>query len=500
MTGGEPDNSSSRVEALPTEERRAGFSALRVARARRLAVSAWIMAGLLMCAMAVLVAFPVWDEFVLRPGEKFRRETVQWVMLAAATTGLMLFSTWRYTRTLLRLALQAAVIERQNVTLRLAGDQLRQEIREREQAESQRDSFFTLSADAMVILDAEGRVERANPAFAKVLGVREEELRGTDFASFLHAADVDSFRHVLEALREGGASRSLEARCLARQEDRWFVWTLVARRQRIFAVGYDFTAHRVAADTLRRAKEEAETANRAKTRFLANMSHELRTPLNAIIGFSETLDMGLHGPLNPKQQEYACDIHTAGQHLLTIVTDLLDLSVIDSGQMALHETTVNIGDVIDESLALVRQQAVDAGVSLVLHRPDSAFCVRADIGKVRQILLNLLSNAIKFTPREGTVTTAVESAEDGISVTVSDTGIGIPASDIPTVLAPFGRLQSAYSGTGGGVGLGLPLASRLAELHQGHISLTSEPGQGTSVSLWLPRERRIRCREGDGTS
>lgn len=489
MSDPPPEDRAVSAGRLPGEERRLGFSALRLVRARRLALTAWVVAGLLAVALGVLVAFPVWDEFVLRPGERFRRETVQWVLLAVATVCLMLFSTYRYTKTLLRLALQAAVIERQNVTLRLAGEQLRQEIRDREQAESQRDNFFTLSADVMVILDAEGRVERANPAFAKTLGAREDDLRGSDFASFLHAADVGSFRHVLETLTEGGPARSLEARCLARHEDRWFVWTLVARRQRLFAVGYDFTTHRAAAETLRDAKEEAEKANQAKTRFLANMSHELRTPLNAIIGFSETLGLGLHGPLSEKQQEYVQDIHTAGQHLLTIVKDLLDLAVIDSGQIPFNETIVNLGEVLEEAFALVRQRAVEAGVALVLHRSPETPCLRVDAGKIRQVLLNLLDNAIKFTPRDGTVTTQIETEEDGLTITVSDTGIGIPAADIPTVLAPFGRLQSAYAETGGGVGLGLPLASRLAELHQGHISLTSEPGKGTSVCLWIPRER-----------
>jgi len=221
------------------------------------------------------------------------------------------------------------------------------------------------------------------------------------------------------------------------------------------------------------------------------MSHELRTPLNAIIGFSQTLAMGLYGNLTEKQLEYINDINRAGEHLLGIVTDLLDLSVIDSGAMVIRDSTLQAGDVIASALTLVKTRAEEAGIELGTRVAQNLPAIRGDAGKLRQILVNFLGNAIKFTPRGGriNVSAGIEPQSGGFIMEVSDTGVGIKPTDIPQVLSPFGRLKSAYARSHGGVGLGLPLAKRLAELHEGDISITSEPGRGTTVRLWLPPSR-----------
>lgn len=472
---------------------RVSFAAQRVALARRQAVVAWAAALLLSLAVAALAGFPLWTAYQDDPKHFMNREAIQWLGLAVAMVVLVVMSTRSHTRQLLRLSLQAAVIDRQNTNLRTTEAQLRQEIREREQAESQRDSFFNLSADMLAILDFDGRFVRINPAFSSILGEGEESLRGVELASFFHAGDIDALRNVIETIEEDGKSKSLEARCQTHTKGwRWFLWTLVARQGHVFAVAHDFTDHRAASEALREAKESAERASEVKTRFLANMSHELRTPLNAVIGFSESLEMGIHGSLNEKQLEYVRDIHGAGHHLLGIVADLLDLSVVDSGAMRLTETRFAPHTLVEATLALVRKRADEAGIILTSDVPDGLPRLNADVGKLRQVLVNLVTNAIKFTPKCGRVTVTVERLSDGVAITVSDTGIGIKAIDIPTVLAPFGRLQSAYAGADGGVGLGLPLARRLTELHQGTLTITSEPGQGTAVRLWLPEARILK--------
>lgn len=480
------------TESLPGNE---GTSVQRIRRTRRLARSAWGLTALLCIALASIV--------VLGLNAESARQNLMLVLLGTVMILLMLVATRLHVQHVTRLSMQAAVIERQNAELRAAAQKLQYEVNEREQAESQRDSFFNLSADLLAILDGDGRFVRVNPAFAETLGLEVADLRNIELASYLHAEDVDEFRRALEGMEEGAGARSLETRCHTQRGYHWFLFTLVARGRFIYAVAHDFSEHRAAADALREAKEAAELANDTKTQFLANMSHELRTPLNAIIGFSQTLGMGLYGPLTEKQLEYINDINRAGEHLLGIVTDLLDLSVIDSGAMVINENTLKVGEVIEAALALVKTRAADAGVELGVRVASSLPQLRVDAGKIRQILVNFLGNAIKFTPRGGRITVSAgsEPQNGGFIFEVTDTGIGIKPTDIPQVLQPFGRLKSAYARAHGGVGLGLPLAKRLAELHEGDISITSEVGRGTTVRLWLPPERVVQVtlpREGEG--
>jgi signal transduction histidine kinase len=229
----------------------------------------------------------------------------------------------------------------------------------------------------------------------------------------------------------------------------------------------------------------------AKTEFLAHMSHELRTPLNAIIGFAEALAEGVQGPLNTKQQEYAEDVAMAGRHLLGLVNDLLDLSVIDSGKLPLSEEKVDLGRLIDKVGRLTHSLAHKNGLSLITEVSPHLPPVFVDARKIEQVLLNLIGNAIKFTPDGGriTVRAAVDTETQGLVVSVVDTGKGIAEGDIPLVLSPFGRVQSASRQTQEGVGLGLPLSQRLVELHQGGLTIISHPGQGTVVNVYLPVTR-----------
>ncbi|RMD64461.1 MAG: PAS domain S-box protein [Alphaproteobacteria bacterium] len=259
------------------------------------------------------------------------------------------------------------------------------------------------------------------------------------------------------------------------------------------SVVVDVTARKQMEEQLRLARDEAELASRAKSEFLANMSHELRTPLNAIIGFSELIRDQRIGPIgNAKYAEYASDIFSAGQHLLEVINDILDLSKIESGTEALNEQEIDVADLLYTSMVMVRQRAQANDITLECDPIGDFPALRADLRKMKQILINLLSNAIKFTPAGGTVRlSAGYGMAEGVRFQVSDTGIGIAAEDIPKALAPFQQVESSLSRSHEGSGLGLPLAKALVEMHGGTLELESEPGRGTTVTVRLPARRLI---------
>jgi PAS domain S-box-containing protein len=238
------------------------------------------------------------------------------------------------------------------------------------------------------------------------------------------------------------------------------------------------------------AREKAELANKSKTEFLANMSHELRTPLNAVIGFAEVLEGELLGALgDPRYRAYAGDIRESGQHLLSLINDILDHAKIEAGRRELHEELLRVGDLIDGTVRLVRERAQDRNLQLTVDPADRLPRVFADQRGLKQILLNLLTNAIKFTPEGGSVTVHAEASADGLCLEVADTGIGIAPEDIDKAMAPFGQADNWLTRQHEGTGLGLALCKQLTELHGGRLALDSAPDTGTRVRIQLPAER-----------
>ena len=242
-------------------------------------------------------------------------------------------------------------------------------------------------------------------------------------------------------------------------------------------------------EQLAAAKLDAETANRAKSAFLAHMSHELRTPLNAVIGFSEIIRDRLFGDDAGRYREYAADIHASGQHLLTVVNDVLDLSKIEAGRLDLMPEPVDVHVLLNECRVMVAPLADKGGLLVHLPEPAGDGALFADRAAVKQILLNLLSNAVKFTPPAGRVDVAVERLATSLRVTVTDTGIGIPPEALLRVFEPFQRGDAQTSRDKPGTGLGLAISRRLARLHGGELTLSSALGRGTTALLVLPLDQ-----------
>jgi PAS domain S-box-containing protein len=348
------------------------------------------------------------------------------------------------------------------------------------------------------ITDPDGRIEYVNPSLVNSTGIERTDILGRTPRVFKSGQNPpEIYADLWRTIKAGGDWRG---ELCNRRHDGTLGWDQVTispvlgpdgRPVNFIAIREDVTERRRTEVALREAKEAAEAANRAKTEFLAAMSHELRTPLNAIIGFSEIMASGTLGPIdNPRYREYLKDIGQSGQHLLRMISDILDFAKAEAGRVLLREETLVPEDVVNTSVRMVEEQAagrrVDLGVTLSPDLPR----LRADGTRLRQILVNLLSNAVKFSPEGGRVTvTAAREAEGGIVFSVADAGPGIAPADIPRAFQPFGLIDSSHPRPQQGTGIGLSLSRRFAEMHGGRLEMTSQLGVGTIVALHLPPER-----------
>jgi two-component system cell cycle sensor histidine kinase PleC len=360
-----------------------------------------------------------------------------------------------------------------------------QEIALRRSAESRLADALATSHEGVVLIAADGTIVLANRALREFFpAIADTLLPGRRFD--------ETLAHMLSQLAPDFAvpdRADLSGHAeWALSDGRWVRLTASPTSEggRIMLLS-DFTPVKEREESLHRAIRVAEAANAAKTRFLANMSHELRTPLNAIIGFSEMLSGQIFGELGSSRYiEYADYILRSGRHLLDIINAVLDLAKSEAGKMALDVGPVDMRDVLNDCITMVRPQLDEAGLSFHAEGLDMPLIHAGDLAKLRQIFLNLLSNAVKFTARGGHVFVVAVRTSSSLSVTVGDTGIGMNADDVEIALQPFGqvdnRLERRYEGTG----LGLPLTRVLVELHGGTMLFDSERGRGTRVIVTFP--------------
>jgi signal transduction histidine kinase len=258
-------------------------------------------------------------------------------------------------------------------------------------------------------------------------------------------------------------------------------------------LGSAVTRHR-AETAMLAAKVDAELANRAKSEFLANMSHELRTPLNAIIGFSDILKMGAGGgELTPKQLEYTGHINDAGQHLLSIINDILDFAKIEQGHVELDLKALEPKQVLETCAVFIHQRVVGSEQNLEIQCPDRIARVITDERRLKQVLLNLLSNANKFTPRTGRIVLAAEvTPEGGVQFVVRDSGVGMTPPELAKALTPFGQVENAYSRANEGCGLGLAIVDTLCKRLGAVFKIESERDVGTTAFAIFPRTKCLK--------
>lgn len=249
----------------------------------------------------------------------------------------------------------------------------------------------------------------------------------------------------------------------------------------------DITRYKEAEQQRRQALEEMHRASLAKSHFLANISHELRTPLNAIMGFSDILRNEQFGPMgHERYREYSSDIFDSSHHLLMLVNDLLDISTIEAGEQTLKREPVDTAGVIEECLHIVRNAASAKSITLDTDVRIDMGVLHADRRAIKQIILNLLSNAVKFTPDGGRVSLSATSGNGRCVIAVADTGIGIPANDIPRLTDPFVRIEADHYTAQEGTGLGLAIVDALVKLHDGDLTIDSTVGKGTTVTVSVP--------------
>lgn len=359
--------------------------------------------------------------------------------------------------------------------------------------------------DAVVLRIARhGEVVDASAKARTLLKLPPELLSGTGLFDRVHLSDRVAYLSALADMRDGALSRRLELRIrlpqsgngtqngngfvadnyqpfaleLVRGEEQSDVFTLVLREN-------DETAR--LREELAQANETAAAAEVAKGRFLAVVSHELRTPLNAIIGFSDMLLHEMFGAFkDPRQKEYVGLVRDSGQHLLAVVTSILDVSRIESGVYATEPEPFRFVEAVDMCLSMMRLQAQAKNIDLQTQIAPDAGDINADRRAVQQMLINLVSNAIKFTPDGGDVVVGAKRIGSRLHFWVRDTGIGIAEEDFANLGKPFMQIQNDYTRRFEGTGLGLSLVKGLVALHEGTMSIESMPGEGTTVTISLP--------------
>jgi PAS domain S-box-containing protein len=351
---------------------------------------------------------------------------------------------------------------------------------------------------AIFMLDPGGHVVSWNDGAERINGYKESEILGKHFSIFYPIEEIENGKPAYELLVAGKEGR-FEDEGWRLRNDGTRLWANVVitavRNEKGELIGFakvtrDLTERRAAQElalTEARRATEAEVANRTKSEFLAAMSHELRTPLNAIGGYAELIAMGIGGPITEQQHDYLNRIRASQQHLLGIITDLLNFSRIEAGQVAYDLAPVSAQSIIDGVRTLIGPQAESKNIALSSEPASPQLMVLADRQKAEQIMLNLMSNSIKFTPAGGRV--HVSCVEDGAHVcfAVQDNGVGVPADKLAAIFEPFVQLGRTRTSQHEGTGLGLSISRDLARAMGGDVTVESTVDVGSTFSLTLPR-------------
>lgn len=358
-------------------------------------------------------------------------------------------------------------------------------------------AFIDHAPGLVALKHADGRYLLVNKEYSNQLGLDPTQTEGQNARSVFpsHLADAFAIQE-RRALETGG--EVTEERVIPHTDgDHVHLCTkfpVTDDAGEIVGIGTfstDITDQKTTENMINNALQDAEKANKAKSLFLANMSHELRTPLNSIIGFAQVLRSDL--PLaKEKHDEYAGDIQHSAEHLLSLINDLLDFSKIEAGQLILHETEVNLAELVEQSCRMVKPDADEKSITVSHTFAEQLPMLRADSRCVTQVLLNLVANAVKFNTKGGSVRVSAMPESDGqITVSIVDTGIGIAPEHMDIVMEPFGQADSSAEHAQAGTGLGLSVSRQLMELHGGTLTLSSTLGQGTTVTVRFPAERAV---------
>jgi PAS domain S-box-containing protein len=350
--------------------------------------------------------------------------------------------------------------------------------------------------------DRNGIRTYVNERWCHITGSTLETAMGWGWLRLVHPDDRELVENEWRAALQSGSSYSAEYRVLrADGHLAWVHTSVVPVTDETGAIsGYvgtvtDLTELKKTEEQLRHQNIELENRNRQieaatklKSQFLANMSHELRTPLNGIIGFAELMQDGTGGPVSPDQEDFLSDILTSARHLLQLINDILDLSKIEAGKTEFHPEATDLGQVMEEVCEIVRPMATSKRLSIDVKIDENVRQVFLDPAKLKQVLYNYLSNAVKFTPEDGGIGVGIHSeGSQSFRIEVTDTGIGIDASEIPRLFAEFQQLDGGASKRYQGTGLGLALTKRMVEAQGGRVSVRSSLGKGSTFSAVLPR-------------
>lgn len=360
------------------------------------------------------------------------------------------------------------------------------------------ENFRTLvnnTLDGILILNFEGKVIAANAAVGKMFGLELKEVTGTSIIKYLAPESIPvAIEDQINVLNGKGGYLSVYKVISSRGEPFWIegLGTKITYQNQPanIVVIRDITVRKKAEEALINAKTADEAANRIKSEFLTNMSHELKTPLNSIIGFSDLLNEGIAGHLNEKQSRYVQFISSSGKNLLHIINNILELSKAEAGDEELQIKEFSVDESVNKVISTVLPQIHEKNLKFNYDSEIKKLRIFADEDKFRQIMNNLLSNAIKFTPSGGSIDVILKQEEDLVTITVKDTGIGVPEDRLDTIFKPFIQLDSSLSRNFEGTGLGLTLVKKYIEMHGGNIYVESKIGEGSSFRFELPVTRQ----------